>query len=107
MHYNGVREVEIVRYANNILRIFCSFYYYFFFPSRDGGVNDFPTRTQQYSLASPFFSHILIRVSSSCGRWTGRYVRRGNVAQTIKERGSCRERRLATAGFNKCPSSLQ
>lgn len=55
MHYDGeVWEVEIVRYANNIVRIFCSFH---FFSSRDGEVNDFPTRTQQYSLASPFFPH--------------------------------------------------
>jgi len=54
VYYDDVRKVEIVRYTNNILRIFCSFQ--FFFSLRDDGVNDFPTRMQQYSLASPFFS---------------------------------------------------
>lgn len=33
------------------------FSFHFFSHRGNGGVNDFPTRTQQYSLASPFFPH--------------------------------------------------
>lgn len=54
MYYDDVRKVEIVRYANNIYSAF--FVPFNFFSLRDDGVNDFPTRMQQYSLASPFFS---------------------------------------------------
>ena len=72
VYYDDVRKVEIVRYTNNILRIFCSFQFFFFIARRRS--KRFPDTYATIFAGFALFFHILIRVSSSCERWTGCYV---------------------------------
>lgn len=85
-----------------------TFLFALFPPKEDDRVNDFPTRTQQYSLALPFFPHFdtcqfVLRTIDRTLRET-----RKKATRTIKGGGSCEGTAIGIgASFNKCPRSLQ